>query len=257
MDMTRLNKIAFFLLVAAVALCSCTPSEREWREQTLRVMSYNVHNCVGEDGTRDYLRVANVISKYDADVVAIQEVDSMTRRQQRDVTAELAARTGYYGYFAPAIPHTGGKYGVAILSKKPVLSIRQYELPCTGEIRTLAVAEFEDYYFICTHFSLYEEYRLKAVEIAREVVSQLDKPVLLVGDLNAVPTSAPMAAFSEFMEVLNDTNKFTFSAENPTKCIDYVLGAGANFVVTKSFVGTGCLASDHLPIYVDVEIKKY
>ena len=223
----------------------------------MRVMSYNVHNCVGLDGTRNIPRVADVISKYSPDVVALQEIDSMTNRSKYDLTWRIAVRAGYNGYFAPAIPHTGGKYGVAILSKKPVLSIRQYELPCTGEIRTLAVAEFEDYYFICTHFSLYEEYRLKAVEIAREVVSQLDKPVLLAGDLNAVPTSAPMAVFSGFMEVLNDTNKFTFSAENPTKCIDYVLGAGANFVVTKSFVGTGCLASDHLPIYVDVEIKKH
>ena len=43
---------------------------------------------------------------------------------------------------------------------------------------------------------------------------------------------------------------------DPSKCIDYVLGAGAQFVVKKSFSGIGCQASDHLPIYVDVEIKK-
>ncbi len=254
--MTRLKTYLLLALVATLALSSCEKPSEEWREQTLRVMSYNVHNCSGTDGVRDYARVAGVISKYDPDLVAIQEVDSMTSRQKRDVTAQLAARTGYYGYFAPAIPHTGGKYGVAILSKKPVLSIRQYELPCSSEIRTLAVAEYKDYYFICTHFSLHEEYRLKAVEIAREVVAGLDKPVLLAGDLNAYPDSKPLKKFEEFMVVLNDTSKPTFSATNPTKCIDYVLGAGAHFVVKKSFSGIGCQASDHLPIYVDVEIKK-
>ncbi|MBQ1225031.1 MAG: endonuclease/exonuclease/phosphatase family protein [Alistipes sp.] len=122
--MIRLKASLLAALVALVALSSCSNPSNEWHEQKVRVMSYNVHNCRGTDGVRDYARVAGVISKYDPDLVAIQEVDSMTSRQKRDVTAQLAARTGYYGYFAPAIPHTGGKYGVAILSKKPVLSIR-------------------------------------------------------------------------------------------------------------------------------------
>lgn len=256
MAMIRLKTYLLLALVSTLALSSCEKPSEEWREQSLRVMSYNVHNCKGTDGVRDYARVAGVISKYDPDLVAIQEVDSMTSRQKRDVTAQLAARTGYYGYFAPAIPHTGGKYGVAILSKKPVLSIRQYELPCSSEIRTLAVAEYKDYYFICTHFSLHEEYRLKAVEIVREVVAGLHKPVILAGDLNAKPTSAPMQKLSEFMTILNDTSKFTFSASNPSSCIDYVVGAGAKFLVEKSFVGYGCEASDHLPVYVDIEVRQ-
>ena len=257
MVMIGLKRYILSLLpCVALLLSSCEGGKGEPFDGHLRVMTFNVHNCKGIDGTRNFSRVASVIKKYDPDLVAIQEVDSMTSRCKFDVTAQIAQRAGYRGYFAPAIPHTGGKYGVAILSKRPALSIKQYELPCSSEIRTLAVAEFDDYYFICTHWSLKEEYRLKAVEIVREVVAGLHKPVILAGDLNAKPTSAPMQKLSEFMTILNDTSKFTFSASNPSSCIDYVVGAGAKFLVEKSFVGYGCEASDHLPVYVDIEVRQ-
>lgn len=244
------------ILFLALLCLSCAGDDGSRQEKRLRVMSYNVHNCVGLDGTRNIPRVADVISKYSPDVVALQEIDSMTNRSKYDLTWRIAVRAGYNGYFAPAIPHTGGKYGVAILSKRPVKSIKQYELPCSNEIRTLAVAEFDDFYFICTHWSLIAEYRLQAVEIVREVLSGLKKPVILAGDLNATPTSEPIKKLSEFMTILNDTSKFTFNAKNPSKCIDYVVGAGASFEVEKTFVGYGCEASDHLPVYVDIVMKK-
>ena len=71
--MIRLKVTLFAALVALVALSSCNKPSNEWHEQKLRVMSYNVHNCVGTDGVRDYARVAGVISKYSPDLVAIQE----------------------------------------------------------------------------------------------------------------------------------------------------------------------------------------
>ncbi len=42
---------------------------------TVRVMTYNVHRCVGGDGVRSPLRIARVIAEYRPDVVALQELD--------------------------------------------------------------------------------------------------------------------------------------------------------------------------------------
>ena len=42
---------------------------------TLRVMTYNVHSCVGMDGKLDAERIARVIARARPDVVALQELD--------------------------------------------------------------------------------------------------------------------------------------------------------------------------------------
>lgn len=62
------------------AVCLSTTAQTELQERNkLRIMTYNVHNGVGTDGKTDYRRLANVIARDGADVVAVQEVDSATR----------------------------------------------------------------------------------------------------------------------------------------------------------------------------------
>ena len=48
--------------------------------QDLRIMSYNIHNGMGLDGRRDLERIAAVILEVNPDIVALQEVDSVTER---------------------------------------------------------------------------------------------------------------------------------------------------------------------------------
>ena len=53
-----------------------TPTARMPQQtRSLRVMTYNVHSCVGIDGRLSPRRVARVIARYQPDVVALQEVD--------------------------------------------------------------------------------------------------------------------------------------------------------------------------------------
>lgn len=97
---------------------------------------------------------------------------------------------------------------------------------------------------------------MESVAIIRDILAKLDKPVFIAGDLNAKPQSPTMLAFKEFVTVLNDENRYTFNAREPQICIDYVLGYNANVTVLKSFVDYDNYASDHLPIYVDVQMGK-
>ena len=52
-----------------------------WNEQ---LMTYNVKNGAGMDGVTDYARTASVIIQEKPDVVAIQELDSVTGRSKGD-----------------------------------------------------------------------------------------------------------------------------------------------------------------------------
>ena len=74
----------------------------------------------------DIARVAEVILQSAPDVVAVQEIDSVTERSGKvDVLSELGNKVGMHALFASAIDFQGGKYGIGILSKKTPKSWKQ------------------------------------------------------------------------------------------------------------------------------------
>ena len=81
--------IAFLWLLPCEKAYSREKSARE--NNTLRIMSYNVRNCNGLDKVVDFQRIADVINKACPDVVAVQELDSVTKRSKgRFVLRDLA-----------------------------------------------------------------------------------------------------------------------------------------------------------------------
>ena len=244
-----MKKILLILTMLAVSATTISA-------QKVRVMSYNVRNGNGMDGIKSIERCADIVCKAKPDVVAVQELDSMTHRNNFYVLGKMAEHAGYHAYYGPTIPYRGGKYGIGVLSKKPALSVKFHRLPCRKEPRGLLVVEFKKYYLLCTHLSLNEQNRVTSVGIIRDIISKLKKPVFIAGDMNARPTSKPIMAFKEYATLLSDDNKFTFSSTNPRVCIDYIFGTNGSFSVLKNHIFNNTLASDHFPLYVDVKIGK-
>ena len=217
-------------------------------------MTYNIRNAKGMDGVCNFQRIANVISNETPDVVAIQELDSMTTRSgQKFVLNEIAERTQMHASYAPAISFQGGKYGIGILSRKKPLDIHSYPLPGREEARMLMVAEFEDYFFACTHLSLTEEDRLASLDIIKKSVGKSDKPYFLAGDLNDTPDSKFIKALQQDFQVLTNLKKPTFPAPEPTETIDYIAAwkhRSNNFANLSAQVHEEPLASDHRPLSV-------
>ena len=177
-------KKILFLLVAILMSFSA------FSQDTLKVMSYNIRNGNGMDKVRSYERIADVILKQAPDVVAVQEVDSMTKRSlQTYVLGEVAKYTRMYDFYGPAIDYSGGKYGIGILSKKKPLRIEKFAMPGREEKRALLLAEFEDYIFCCTHLSLREEDRMSSLRIIKDIARKQQKPFIVAGDMNAEPES--------------------------------------------------------------------
>lgn len=81
--------IALMLLLPWGKIHSREKSERE--SNTLRIMSYNIRNGRGMDDVADFRRTADVIIKACPDIVAVQEIDSVTGRSGgKDVLREIA-----------------------------------------------------------------------------------------------------------------------------------------------------------------------
>lgn len=225
-------------------------------QNTLKLMSYNIKNANGMDNVCNFQRIANVINNASPDVVAIQEVDSMTNRSgQKYVLGEIAERTQMHGYFAPAIDYDGGKYGIGLLTKQVPLRLQTLPLPGREEARTLILAEFADYIYCCTHMSLTEEDRMKSLELVKAFTSSSTKPLFLAGDMNAEPESGFIKELQKDFQILSNPKQHTFPAPDPKETIDYIATLKQNakgFAVISAKVINEPMASDHRPILVEL-----
>ena len=93
------------------------------KRATLRVMTYNVHRCVGTDRRLSLSHIADVIAQHDPDVVALQELDIGHKRTDYDHQPRLIAeKLGMNWLFHPAMEGKNEHYGDAILSRHPLRS---------------------------------------------------------------------------------------------------------------------------------------
>ena len=240
--------LLIFLTVASFWLISSI------KPVQVRIMSYNVRHCAGMDLVVDYDRTAKVITENQPDIVALQELDSMTGRSGKKYQIEeLANRTNYYPVFGKAIDYDGGGYGVGILTKEKPLSTKRIPLP-GEEPRMLLVVELKDYVIACTHLDLEEYERLASAPIIIEEAQRWDKPLILAGDWNDYPNSQLLQELTKYFTI-NSGNEPTFPADEPNECIDYV--ATFNNCPAKtieSVVVDEPEASDHRPLMVNLSL---
>ncbi len=221
-------------------------------------MSYNVHNCIGMDGVTDFVRVGEIVKGMNPEVVAIQEVDSVTGRNPVYVLEEIGKTAGMYASYGPAIRFNGGKYGIGILSKEKPLNFYTVALPGREEKRALLVAEFEKYVFCCVHLSLTEEDQYASISMIQKELAKFQKPVFIGGDFNAHPDSRTIQAMAEKAVALTDTTVFTYPSDKAGECIDYLFqmnGKESAEVLKSGNVKTAdvAVASDHFPIFATVK----
>jgi endonuclease/exonuclease/phosphatase family metal-dependent hydrolase len=86
----------------------------------MRLVTYNVHSCVGTDGKLDIPRVAAVIAALEADIVCLQELDvGRARTGGVDQARAIAELVKMHSRFHPAMFVREEQYGDAILTALP------------------------------------------------------------------------------------------------------------------------------------------
>ena len=243
-------KVVFALILLMLALTACRQQQSE-----LLVMTYNVRPCAGMDMVVDYDRTAAVIVRQRPDVIALQELDSMTGRSgQCYQLGELARLTGYEPVFGPAIDFDGGKYGVGILVRETPLSTRCIPLP-GEEPRVLLVVELKDYVMACTHLDLEEEARMASVPLIMEEAKRWQKPFILAGDWNDTTESALLQEMAKHFTILS-VSEPSYPADVPQDCLDYIaIFKDRQAEVLESAVVNEPEASDHRPVMVRMRVR--
>lgn len=240
-----------------------------------RILTYNVHRCVGADRRLDVGRVAEVIARLEPDIVALQELDvGRARTNGVDQAHEIAQRLDMTFHFHAALKVEEELYGDAILTCYPERLVKAGPLPGYDRIRALeprgalwlaVEIDGREVQILNTHLGLVpREQQLQAAHLAGP--SWMDQPAwrqpsILLGDFNATATSivyrtlaARLQAARRLSPVKRPTS--TFPSALPVLRIDHIfVGDGIEVKdVIAPFDPLTRMASDHLPLVMDFEL---
>lgn len=240
-----------------------------------RIVTYNVHRCVGNDRRLDVGRIADVLAKLQPDIVALQELDvGRARTGGADQAHEIAARLKMTSHFHPAMKVEEELYGDAILTTLPERLIQAGPLPGHPLIPALeprgalwieADVDGGCVQVINTHLGLVpKEQQLQAEHLAGPswlAHPRFAGPRILLGDFNATASSvvyrtltARLAAARRLAPVQTPTS--TFPSQLPVLRIDHLF-VSPEIRVTALFAPyepATRAASDHLPLVMDFEL---
>lgn len=260
-----LRRPSLAALVLLLAASSTVPAGADEPIQ-IRVLSYNIRHGRGMDEKVDMKRIAGVINAVEPDIVALQEVDRGVERSGKiDEPAELAELTGTEWVFERNIPHQGGDYGNALLTRLPIVEQKNVHLPShyEGEQRGCLVVDLalpEDsgtVRVLATHLDYRPDdgERLASAKLIDEVVAEHpDRPTILMGDLNALPDSTTLERLDRSWTRTTVEPLPTYPSREPTRQIDYILvRPEGNWRVVEIRVIDEPIASDHRPIFAVLE----
>lgn len=241
----------------------------------IRVLSYNIHKCIGGiDRRYKPERIRDVISYYDPDIVLLQETDNAARRSKRHRQVDLLGEMLDYRhrtYFPNVRLRTGGEYGNAILSRFAITETQNIDLTIPlKKRRSVLHARHRVRFAEDNHTRTLHVYNLHLGLSALERKTQLRRfldshpfihldqrtPILVAGDFNDLwgtlgPKMLAPAGFRTGTRPIP-----SFPAYAPVRPLDavYVRGSLEIVHVYRSRLDLAKAASDHLPLVADLKI---
>lgn len=255
-------------LALAVGGCSALPGVGGGgpsnEPDTVRVMAYNIRHGEGTDGRIDLRRIARVIRSQDPDIVALQEVDRRTDRVDGDDQARtLGSLTGMDHAFGAFMDYDDGEYGMAVLSRWPIVDVENLRLPDGDEPRTALAVRVRspetgrELVVVGIHFYRTDDERLAQADRLLERLDGEEAPVILAGDFNSTPDSEVIDRFADGFDILSKgRDRLTFPSTGPEREIDFIMvRPSRRFYALEHVVLDEPLASDHRPLVADLVVR--
>lgn len=233
--------------------------------QSLKVISYNIHHGADKEEVSTLAEMGAYIKQSQADLVGLQEVDSMCNRSGNvDQMKVLAEITGMHYAFLRHFAYDGGAYGLGILSKYPITSQQNDKITAikNGEKKSLALLTArislpndQVLDFSTVHYALDQSTRLIQ---AKETLALLkaEVPVILTGDFNAEPGTAEINLLSNQFKMADTKLGHTFPTLDPIKKIDFIWTSKDHLEkVSGTHIPATIHCSDHLPLEADLLLK--
>lgn len=217
----------------------------------IRAVSFNIQHGRRPDGVVDVDALAASCASFDADVLALQEVDVATKRShRRDEAAAVADACGMSFAFGEAMP----RYGNALLVRGELTDVEVLALPHApdreprvavlgrGVLPAQGAARAQGLSIACVHLGLHGDAVPQLPRVV-EALCERPGPHLLIGDLNLefeVVDVAPLTLVEP---------PPTFPAHRPRRRIDHVAVGGLR--ISRVAALPEQAVSDHRPLLVE------
>jgi endonuclease/exonuclease/phosphatase family metal-dependent hydrolase len=227
----------------------------------LKLVTWNVHRYVGGDGVASHHRCAEVLREIDADIIALQEVETHPG-EARDALAYLCAETGCQASDGTTMALGDARFGNALLTRTPPRELRQHDLSFPGREPRLALdavfdIEGHSVQLIATHLGLRPAERRAQV---RQLVPLFEKRhhslEILAGDLNEwFLWGRPLRMLHRVFP--GTPHHRTWPASLPLLSLDriWVHPRHALRRLHAHHSPLARMASDHLPLVAEIELE--
>lgn len=232
-------------------------------DQPLRLASYNIHKCVGNDRLRSPHRVLEVINDLGADIIALQEVDMRMGVRPAALPRSMIES---YSELTPIDLATNnvslGWHGNALLLRDgcQVQAITRLELPGLeprGAVVVDLASPAGSLRIVAVHLGLLRRYRLLQMQ---EIIAQLNhmppRPTAILGDFNEWSRRRGLSPLAHQFCIHSPGR--SFHAARPVAALDRIALSEELKLVDAGVAKTKAakLASDHLPIWADVVMTR-
>lgn len=236
----------------------------------LRLATYNIRKSVGLDWRRDPGRIVTVLNEIDADVIAVQEIDKRFGGRENTLKSEIIRNYTDYKFLPVAVrSQSAGWYGNNILVRRSIetANVQTQKLPSL-EPRGAVAVDIESardtkpdcsFRFICVHLAVMTHWRHKQIRhIAASMLKRMPGAcTVIAGDFNEARSNPDF-----YNEVLAGTSTiiepgYSFHSKWPRFAFDKFIMNGDHFTIRRSGIihsSVARKASDHLPVWVDIEI---
>lgn len=238
--------------------------------RVLKILSYNVHSCIGTDRKLDPARIAEVIARISPDIIGLQELDVGRRRTGGADQAEfIASLLEMRFHFHAALHVAEERYGDAILTTLPMDFVKAGMLPSRGEQRGALWVEVtvgdKQVQVFNTHLGLPRRDRVQQMTtlLGPGWIGNPEnegKSQILIGDLNSIGQST---AYKQVARRMRDVQlqtgakpRATFPSRFPLMRLDHILVSDDIEVLDAQVIADPLarVASDHLPLMATVRI---
>jgi endonuclease/exonuclease/phosphatase family metal-dependent hydrolase len=229
--------------------------------KALKVVTYNIHKCVGTDRKLDPYRVVAVLRELDADVIALQEADRRFGTRESCIpVAQIESETPWK-HVPLGVRATGiGWHGNAILVRKgtSIVEAHALNLPMLeprGAVQADIAVAGRSVRVIAVHLDLSGLWRRRQVRWLLSHLEQRDAqfPTILLGDFNQWSNRGALSEFAFHHYRILQTPK-SFHSSKPVAQLDRII-VSHDIRVEASGVHVSMLsrkASDHLPVWADL-----
>jgi endonuclease/exonuclease/phosphatase family metal-dependent hydrolase len=222
------------------------------------IASYNIHGGVGGDGHFVPNRIVDVLRELNADIIALQEVES--RATGFDMLAFLAEATGLRAIAGPTLLSANGDYGNGLLTRFDVIDECRIDLSCSGrEPRGAIDAELDvgaGLRVIATHLGLHPRERRRQVQqLLAAFEHDRSMPTAFLGDVNEwYLAGRPLRWLHRHFQ--HTPAPASFPARWPLFALDRIWVKPRALLrrVRSHRSAMARIASDHLPVLGDIVV---